>query len=85
MYDCWRCNFFGGFKAVEQQLGIPRQLQGITGLDAVMLWQRYQDYGDQDALDLLLEYNKEDVVNLKVLRERLESMPVLELDPRRNK
>jgi len=72
MYDCWRCNLFGGFKAVEQRLGIRRQLQGITGLDAVLLWQRYQNFGDRKALDLLLEYNKEDVMNLKVLRERLE-------------
>jgi len=71
MHDCWRCNLFGGFKAVEQQLGISRRLQGITGLDAVLLWQRYRDYGDRRALDLLLEYNKEDVMNLSVLRERL--------------
>jgi len=71
MYDCWRCNLYGGFKAVEQQLGITRQLKGISGWDAVMLWWRYQDYGDQDALAILLQYNKEDVVNLKVLRERL--------------
>jgi hypothetical protein len=71
MYDCWRSNLFGGFKAVEQQLGIPRQLQGITGLDAVLLWQRYRDYGDQNALELLLQYNREDVMNLKALRERL--------------
>jgi len=41
MYDCWRCNLYGGFKAVERQLGIPRQLQGISGWDAVMLWWRY--------------------------------------------
>jgi uncharacterized protein YprB with RNaseH-like and TPR domain len=73
MYDCWRCNLYGGFKAVEQQLGIPRQLQGISGWDAVLLWRRYQEYGDQQALTLLLEYNKEDVTNLKVLRERLET------------
>jgi hypothetical protein len=26
MHDCWRCNLKGGFKAVEAQLGIPRQL-----------------------------------------------------------
>ena len=71
MYDCWRCNLFGGFKAVEQQLGIPRQLKGVSGWDAVLLWQRYQCYGDPDALATLLQYNKEDVVNLKVLRERL--------------
>lgn len=72
MYDCWRCNLYGGFKAVEQQLGIHRQLRGITGWDAVMLWQTYQDYEDQEALATLLQYNKEDVVNLKVLRERLD-------------
>jgi len=71
MYDCWRCNLKGGFKAVEQQLGIPLRLQGVIGWDAVLLWQRYQNYGDQKALATLLEYNKEDVVNLKVLRERL--------------
>lgn len=71
MYDCWRYNLRGGFKAVEQQLGIPRRLQGISGLDAVLLWQRYQEYGDENALALLLQYNKEDVMNLRVLRERL--------------
>ena len=71
MYDCWRCNLRGGFKAVEQQLGIPRQLKGIGGLDAVLLWQRYQHYGDHKALATLLKYNEEDVVNLKVLREKL--------------
>ncbi|MFW0859436.1 MAG: ribonuclease H-like domain-containing protein [Dehalococcoidia bacterium] len=71
MYDCWRCNLYGGFKMVEQQLGIPRQLQGIGGLEAVMLWRQYRDYDDRGALALLLEYNKEDVVNLKALRERL--------------
>lgn len=70
MYDCWSCNLYGGFKAVEQQLGIPRRLQGITGLDAVMLWWKYK-HGDQDALKTLLEYNREDVINLKVLKERL--------------
>jgi hypothetical protein len=71
MYDCWSCNLYGGFKAVEQQLDIPRQLKGISGLDAVMLWWKYRNHGDQNALDLLLRYNREDVTNLKVLRERL--------------
>ena len=71
MFDCWRRNLYGGFKAVEQQLGIPRQLQGISGWDAVRLWWRYLDGGDLDALATLLEYNREDVMNLKALRERL--------------
>jgi len=71
MYDCWRNNLYGGFKAVERQLGIPRQLRGIGGLEAVMLWWRYHDHGDRNALALLLQYNREDVVNLKSLRNRL--------------
>ena len=71
MYDCWRMNLKGGFKAVERQLGIPRQLEGVDGFQAVILWWRYRNHGDQDALALLLQYNKEDVLNLKALRERL--------------
>jgi uncharacterized protein YprB with RNaseH-like and TPR domain len=72
MNDCWRNNLYGGFKAVERQLGIPRRLQGIGGAEAVILWWRYQIDHDRKALDLLLEYNKEDVVNLMTLRGKLE-------------
>jgi uncharacterized protein YprB with RNaseH-like and TPR domain len=75
MYDCWRCNLKGGFKAVEQKLGIARESVGITGWDAVLLWNRYTRYGDSEALQTLLKYNEEDVVNLKILRERLEDIP----------
>ncbi len=71
MYDCHRLNLRGGFKAVERQLHIPRKLQDISGFDAVLLWDRYEHNYDRDALDLLLQYNSEDVVNLKILRERL--------------
>ena len=71
MYDCWMNNLYGGFKAVEQQLGIDRKLQGINGLEAIRLWWRYQENGDEEALALLLEYNREDVVNLEALRKRL--------------
>jgi uncharacterized protein len=71
MYDCWTCNLKGGFKAVEKQLQIPRQTEGVTGFDAVRLWSKYRESYDEEALDLLLRYNKEDVVNLKELRTRL--------------
>jgi uncharacterized protein YprB with RNaseH-like and TPR domain len=37
-----------------------------------MLWWRYQIDHDRKALDLLLEYNKEDVLNLLALRRKLE-------------
>jgi len=71
MYHCWRNDLYGGLKRVEWQLGIPRILREIDGYQAVRLWWRYVNNGDRDALATLLAYNKEDVVNLKVLKERL--------------
>jgi len=71
MYDCWRCNLKGGLKAVERQLGINRDVKGVDGYEAVRLWWRYVDSFDLEALDTLLAYNKEDVVNLKTLKEML--------------
>lgn len=71
MYDCWNCNLYGGFKAVERQLGIDRKLTEVNGYEAVKLWWRYVNDYDEDALATLLEYNKEDVVNLRTLKERL--------------
>jgi len=82
MYDCWGNNLYGGFKSVERQLGICRQLQGIDGFEAVRLWWRYRDNSDEDALALLLEYNREDVVNLKTLREILWVPASVEADER---
>ncbi len=71
MYDCWQNNLYGGFKGVEKQLGIFRKLAEMNGLEAVKLWWRYADYFDLEALAKLLDYNREDVLNLKVLKERL--------------
>jgi hypothetical protein len=72
MYDCWKNNLRGGFKAVECQLGIDRNLKGINGYDAVRLWWRYVDAFDLEALNTLLQYNKEDVLNLRALKEKLQ-------------
>ena len=71
MYHCWESNLYGGLKSVERQLCIPRKLTEVSGYDAVRLWHRYTRYRDENALNTLLEYNKEDVVNLKALREKL--------------
>jgi hypothetical protein len=71
MYACWKKNLKGGLKSVERQLGIARELTGVDGWIAVQLWWNYINDGDRDALAKLLKYNEEDVVNLKVLRERL--------------
>lgn len=71
MYDCWKNNLYGGLKAVERQLGIERRLTEVNGYQAVLLWWKYQTDFDEDALKKLLDYNKEDVLNLKTLREKL--------------
>jgi uncharacterized protein len=71
MFDCWRKNLRGGLKGVEKQLGIGREDTETNGLEAVKLWYKYIDSFDLDALDKLCAYNKEDVVNLKTLRDML--------------
>lgn len=74
MYDCRKYKLFGGLKKVEKLLGIPRKLEGMDGKYAMELWERYVTFGDKDAFNMLLEYNKEDVVNLKILKERLKML-----------
>jgi uncharacterized protein YprB with RNaseH-like and TPR domain len=73
MYDCWRRRLYGGLKRVEEQLGIVRGTKGVDGLEAMRLWERFR-YGDESALQLLLEYNREDTVNLFHLEARLETL-----------
>lgn len=71
LYVCRRRGLRGGLKKVEEILGIGRATAGITGWDAPRLWHRFEAQGDERALRTLLEYNREDVVNLAVLEARL--------------
>ena len=71
MFRCWRNNLKGGLKSVEKQLGIERELPDVNGRMAIVLWDRYLNSADLEALDTLLKYNLEDVVNLKTLKEML--------------
>lgn len=71
MYTCWRHGLFGGLKRVEEQLGISRRVKGIDGMEAMRLWSRYEADDDEEALRVLLSYNREDVMNLPVLEARL--------------
>lgn len=73
MYDCWRMNLYGGLKNVEQKLNISRKIKGISGYEAMRLWQLYQDYDDTQALALLLAYNREDVENLVILEKKIKN------------
>lgn len=71
MYDCWERNLYGGLKWVERVLGIRRALSGMDGYQAMQLWERYFWFKDKEALQKLLKYNEEDIVNLTFLREKL--------------
>lgn len=70
MYPLRRIGYSGGLKNIEKQLGISRsdETEGISGFDAVRLWKQYER-GDPKALDILIKYNNEDIVNLKVILE----------------
>jgi uncharacterized protein YprB with RNaseH-like and TPR domain len=71
----------GGLKQLEERFGIARSTRGMNGWDALRLWARYENEGDRAALDVLLEYNREDVMNLVQL-ERIVVGVGLELEPR---
>ena len=68
MYPLRRIGLRGGLKNIEHTLGISRsdETTGIDGFEAVRLWRRYER-GEEGALDLLLEYNREDIVNLDTI------------------
>lgn len=68
-----KAGFTGGLKSIEKQLGILRDddIKDITGIDAVRLWKKWEIHDDKDALDTLVRYNQEDVINLKTLAEKI--------------
>ncbi len=71
MYDCWSQGLKGGLKAVERKLGIQRAQPPLTNSQIQQCWTHWKHRRDQQALERLLTYNKEDVMNLVELRKRL--------------
>jgi uncharacterized protein len=64
----YRLGHAGGLKRIEARLGIGDRtgVEGVSGLDAVRLWQEYRR-GSRAALDRLVRYNRADTVNLEPL------------------
>ena len=60
---CVNLGLVGGLKEVEKilKLNRPSHLYG----NPVDLWKSFHASGDKEYLDLLLEYNREDIENLK--------------------
>ena len=69
--ECWKQGLYGGLKAVEQALGLKRQLPGKDGKWADLTWRSYQKTKDKRFLDELLAYNREDVFMLCSLEQAL--------------
>ncbi len=65
-----KLGYTGGLKKIEKDLGIDRdkEIHGVDGLEAVWLWQAWQQ-GDEKALETLIQYNRADIVNLAPLME----------------
>ncbi len=59
----------GGLKKSEEILGLKRsdEISAIDGRIAPILWKDYQEKQNQNSLDLLIAYNREDTVNLEII------------------
>lgn len=79
-----RLGFTGGLKKIEKDFHIERseRTRGLDGWDAVRLWREYQR-GHDRALELLVEYNLEDIKNLEPLMKYVagEMMKALDVRP----
>lgn len=65
-----RLGLRGGLKMIEHLVGIERAptTRGLDGWDAVRLWREWQE-GSAQSLEVLLAYNREDIVNLAPLMQ----------------
>ncbi len=72
-YAASRIGLRGGLKHIELQMGIkrPDDVMGMSGEDAVRLWRIYERDGNENALKLILKYNREDIVNLEPMTAKL--------------
>ena len=66
-----RLGLTGGLKNIEKELNLARKeiIKDFHGGDAVTLWRMYRATGNEDYLNLLVEYNEYDIVNLKKVAE----------------
>jgi uncharacterized protein YprB with RNaseH-like and TPR domain len=66
-----KLGYRGGLKTIERSFGLHRDsnIDGMDGYEAVLLWKAYQ-WGDESALDRLIQYNTADIVHLKPLMEK---------------
>ena len=83
-HACKRLNLTGGLKHIEKEFDIKRRniIEEFHGGDAVTLWKMYKATGDDHYIKLLVEYNEEDIINLKKVAEHC--VVELKKSPNRN-
>ena len=66
---CINLGLTGGLKEVEKKFNLkrPPHLYG----NPVSLWKSFHASGDREYLDLLIEYNREDIENLKLITDHI--------------
>lgn len=69
MHACRRVGLTGGLKNIEKELGVQRELEDVDGREAIRLWKKYENNGNEDALQKLVKYNQYDAKNLKQVSE----------------
>lgn len=67
MHEAKTFGYAGGLKQVERLMGIVRSNPDIDGMMAVHLWQNYVDQENFSSLHALMDYNRDDVMNLRKL------------------
>jgi len=70
---CWRVGLWGGQKAIEEMLGLKRELPGKDGKWADDTWKKYQATRNERLLEDLLTYNREDILMLRRIEQALEA------------
>ena len=69
---CKEHNLTGGLKKIEIELGISRDSGVSDGKEAIELWNKHKA-GCKKSLSKLLEYNREDIINLSKIEKILET------------
>jgi len=80
LYPLRRLGCRGGLKRIEVLFGLRRDkdIEGLDGWAAVLLWRRYLA-GEPAAMGRLIRYNRADTVNLKTIMDKVYDRLRLEL------
>ncbi|HVO77419.1 MAG TPA: ribonuclease H-like domain-containing protein [Methanomassiliicoccales archaeon] len=70
-HGCARLGMHGGLKRIEREMGIARDrdLEYMTGEEAVWLWHLWEKDRNENALNTLIRYNTADIRNLEPIAE----------------